>query len=81
MVVDEFQIKVFGDAGFADNDSIMTSGLGIGQVNSSYIAQFDNTSVGTVEEVHIIPKKKVTGTSNRIHCHEAKLKFTNVESC
>jgi len=79
--IDDFQLKVFGDAGFAENSSFNDSVLGIGQVFSNTMAYFDNSNVGNVIDIVIIPKKKVTGQSNKIFCSEASLKFSNIETC
>jgi hypothetical protein len=81
VAVEEFQIKVFGTGGFAENDSIIPTGLDQGQVEPNYLAYYDNTGVGTVEEVFIIPKKRVTGQTSKIHCNEARLKFADISNC
>jgi hypothetical protein len=81
ILVDEIQIKVFGDAGFADNDSLLTTGLEPGAVESQFIAAFNIADVGNVEEVFIIPKKKVVGGNSRIFCSEAQLRFTDISPC
>lgn len=80
MTVDEFQIKVFGATGFAENDSIIPSGLAPGQAESNYAAYYD-TDVGNVEQVLIVPKKKVTGESSKIFCSEAQLRFVDISDC
>ncbi len=80
MFVDEFQLKVFGDTGFAQNDSIITQGLAPGQAVSNYEAYY-TPSVGNVEQVLIVPKKKITGESNQIFCSEAQLKFVDISLC
>jgi len=76
MLVDDIQVKVFGTAGFKDVNDVMPSGLAPGQVNMSLSAQYD-ASVGALQEVHIIPVKKVTASTNRIYCNEAALKFSS----
>jgi FlaG/FlaF family flagellin (archaellin) len=81
MTVDEFQMKVFGDAGFAQNDTLISTGLEPGQTEANYIAYYDDTSVGTVEQVMIVPKKKVTGETNKVFCSEAQLKFVDISDC
>lgn len=81
LLVDEIQVKVFGDAGFAENDSLLTTGLEPGAVESRFIAGFNTADVGNVEEVFIIPKKKVIGGTGRIYCSEAQLRFTNIVTC
>jgi len=78
--IDEFQLKVFGDSGFAQNDSIITIGLDPGQVNANYVAYYA-PAVGAVQEVLIIPKKKVTGETNKLFCTEAQLRFADIEDC
>ncbi|MFC1741945.1 hypothetical protein ACFL3V_05395 [Nanoarchaeota archaeon] len=78
--IEEFQMKFFGSDSFATNDSFLTGGLGKGQIASQEIVYYSG-SIGTLQEVYIIPKKKVTGTNNRIFCHEAQLKFNNVNPC
>ncbi|MBW2972321.1 hypothetical protein KY359_04765 [Candidatus Woesearchaeota archaeon] len=79
--VDELQLKVFGDAGFYDNDSITGSSIAPGQVLSNFIMDYDAGVVGNVQEVLIIPKKKVTGSSHKIYCGEAQLRFADIEPC
>ena len=82
MAVDDLQVKVFGTAGFKDVNGVMPSGLAPGQVNMSLSAQYD-ASVGALQEVHIIPVKKQTASTNRIYCSEAALKFavTDLSTC
>ncbi len=77
--VDELQVKVFGATGFADNDSIIPGGMTPGQVNSTVIV--GHSGVGSVEEVFIVPKKKVTGSSDKIYCPEAQLRFADIDDC
>ncbi|MBN1544415.1 hypothetical protein JW898_03045 [Candidatus Woesearchaeota archaeon] len=79
MFVDEFQVKVFGDAGFDDADGVLPEGLAPGQVNSSVIVS--HAAVGNVQEVYIIPKKKVTGSANKIYCSDAQLRFADIADC
>jgi hypothetical protein len=77
MAIDDLQVKVFGDAGFQDFDDLMPSGLAPGQVNTTMNVTY--SGVGILEEVHIIPKKKVTASSNKIYCNEAALKFARTD--
>jgi FlaG/FlaF family flagellin (archaellin) len=78
--VDNLQVKVFGDTGFDDIDDVLPSGLAPGQVNNTISVGYAG-SVGTVEEIFIIPKKSVSGMSNKIYCTEAQLKFVDIASC
>jgi len=79
MFVDEFQVKVFGDTGFDDVDGVLPDGLAPGQVNTSVVVS--HAAVGNVQEVLIVPKKKVTGSSNKIFCSEAQLRFAGIDTC
>jgi len=79
--IDEFQIKVFGDAGFADNDTIIESGLEPGDLESNYIAGFDGAAVGNVQQVMIVPKLKVPGSTQRQYCSDAQLKLADIDPC
>lgn len=80
--VDDIQVKVFGSSGFADNDSgILSTPLNVGQTLSNFSVYYDTTGVGLVQEVYIVPKKKVTGQTNQIFCNEAKLRFVDINNC
>jgi len=79
--IDDLQVKVYGDAGFDDIDNVLPSGLAPGQTNISVNASY--SGVGTIAEVHLIPKKKVSAAANKIYCGEAALKFsaTDLHDC
>jgi flagellin-like protein len=72
--IDDLQVKVYGDAGFDDVDSVLPGGLAQGQTNISVNASY--SGVGSIQEVHLVPKKKVTAAANKIYCGEAALKFS-----
>jgi FlaG/FlaF family flagellin (archaellin) len=81
MAIDNLQVKVFGSTGMVDVNNVMPTGLAPGQVNTSLSAAY--TGIGTLEEVRIIPMKKVTASANQIYCNEAALKFalTDISNC
>ncbi|MBW2964452.1 type IV pilin [Candidatus Woesearchaeota archaeon] len=80
--IDNLQLKVFGDSGFADNDSgVLSTPLAVGQTLSNFVVYYDTADVGPVQEVYIVPKKKVTGQTNQIFCNEAKLRFVDISNC
>ncbi|MBW2966861.1 hypothetical protein KY362_00075 [Candidatus Woesearchaeota archaeon] len=79
--VDDLQVKIFGADGFTSNDSVMANGLEVGQVYINDSIGFASAETGAIEEVHLIPRKKVTGESNKIFCSEAMLRFADVSTC
>jgi flagellin-like protein len=81
MEIDDLQVKVYGETGFTDADNVLPTGLAPGQTNISVLASY--TAVGTLQEIHIVPKKKVTAAANKIYCGEAALKFakTDLNTC
>jgi FlaG/FlaF family flagellin (archaellin) len=82
MAIDNLQVKVFGSTGMVDVNNVMPTGLAPGQANTTLNATY-GAGIGTLEEVRIIPMKKVTASANQIYCNEAALKFasTDIPSC
>jgi hypothetical protein len=83
MAIDDLQVKIFGSNGMVDVNSVMPTGLAPGKVNASLSVTYNTVTIGTLEEVRIIPTKKVTAQTNQIFCNEAALKFatTDISSC
>jgi len=81
LAVDELQVKVFGEDGISVSDGIMTEGLAPGQTKTAIVVNYSGT--GALQQVIIVPKKKVAADTNRIYCNEAALKFSSsdISSC
>ncbi len=76
MAVDELQVKVFGEDGFQDFDGLMPNGLAPGQVQTNLNVTYTVATVGAIQQVQIIPKKKVEASANKIYCSESGLTFS-----
>lgn len=85
-VVDDLQVKFFGASGFETNDTVGTNtpsfgsdGMAIGETlefNMTYTAG----TVGTLQQINIVPRVKVTGRSTKAYCTDSSLTFTDFET-
>lgn len=85
--VDDLQIKVFGTAGFTSVDSVVTnatlgitSGMDVGDtvtINWTYT----NSTIGTLQEVKIIPRISIVGRTEKAFCSDSGLSFADLETC
>jgi hypothetical protein len=77
--VDDFQLSIFGDAGFYRNESI-----GGGDTFTQGEAQeFNGTfeSVGTIQQVKLIPKLKKSGQSGYNFCNDVAITYEVLDDC
>jgi FlaG/FlaF family flagellin (archaellin) len=80
--IDEIQVKFFGSSSFAAIDTLGASGSG-GLFGSgmapgktlSFNASFPS-SIGTLQQIKIVPRVKVVGRAEKAFCTDAALTFT-----
>lgn len=78
-VIDDFQLVVMGDGGFARNESIGAGAFAQGQameLNATYAG-----TVGTIQQVRFVPKLKKTGSADYIFCNDVAYKTESVPDC
>ena len=82
--IDELQVKFFGTGGFQANDTVFeTHGLaGFDAGDTRQLSMTYNTaSIGSLQQVKIVPRVKVVGRSDKAYCTDAALTFTEFNQC
>ena len=79
-MIDDLQVKVFGTNGFDANDTVMATGLAVGNT-SSYTVEYDAGSVGAILEVKLVPRIKVVGRTDKAYCTDSGLTFADLGDC
>ncbi|MBW2996938.1 hypothetical protein KY349_01205 [Candidatus Woesearchaeota archaeon] len=84
--IDDLQVKVFGTAGFDANDTAWTDSptqTAVFETGDTVILNitFDDTAVGDIQQVKIVPRVRVVGRTDKAYCTDASLTFADFLSC
>lgn len=84
--IDDIQVKVFGTAGFYANDTAWTESATLTPTfetgdTVTLNAYFDDSAVGDIQQVKIVPRVKVVGRTDKAYCTDAALTFADFNSC
>jgi len=86
--LDDMQVKFFGTSGFAANDTVITEttlqdtdGSFDAGNTEEFLVEYSAATVGTLQQVKIVPRVKVVGRSEKAYCTDAALTFTDFVIC
>lgn len=91
--IDDMQLKVFGASGFVANDTAITESSGTTSAGNSiasglvvgdtyeFTVPYANATVGTLQEIKIIPRVKVVGRTEKAYCTDSGLTFADLAEC
>ena len=81
--IDDLQVKFFGTSGFEAYDTVITTAGVTFEAGDTkeFSVNFNNTDIGTLQQVKLVPRVKVVGRSDKAFCTDAGLTFTDFVVC
>ncbi len=82
--IDELQVKFFGTSGFEAYDTVLAnnsmSEFTVG-ATKQFSVVYTTGTVGTLQQVRLVPRVKVVGRSEKAFCTDAALTYTDFPTC